>query len=136
MCLTLASPLDSGQAALLGALIGAGASVIVQIIAAFVTARHETRSFRRTLLKDQISSITDAYEYAINVISNMRTGGTADRTTQGNVLAQTSLRGSTEVKAIVESFFALPTANRQEFELAPLVNAMQQHLAQLEKSAK
>lgn len=136
MCLSLSSPLDPGQAALFGALIGAGASVIVQIIAAFVTARHETRSFRRTLLKDQIASVTDAYEFAINVISNMRTGGTPDRATQGNVLAQISLRGSAEVKSIVESFLALPNADRSGFEIAPLVQAMKQHLALLEKGAK
>lgn len=136
MCFNISSPLDSGQAALMGALIGAGASVIVQIIAAFVTARHETRSFQRTLRKEQIASVADAYEYALNVILNMKTGGGPDRATRGNVFAQISLRGSVQVKALVEAFLALSPEEKRVFEMEPLIKAMQQHIVQLEKKSE
>jgi gas vesicle protein len=128
----VAIPLDPGLAALIGAFIGAGSSVIVQIIAAFVTARHETRSFRRNLRKETIASITDAYEYALNVIFNMQSGGGPDRTTQGNVFAQISLRGSSQVKTLVSKFKELPPAERASFKTEELIKAMQEHIAQLE----
>jgi gas vesicle protein len=129
---SIAVPLDPGSAALMGALIGAGSSVIVQIIAAFVTAQHETRSFRRTLRKETIASVTDAYEYALNVIFNMQSGGAADRTIQGNVFAQISLRGSSQVKTLVSQFRELPPTERASFKIEELIKAMQEHIAQLE----
>ena len=60
----LAYPLDPGFAALLGTLIGSGSSIIVQIIAAIITANNNTKAFRREQRKEEIASITDAYEYA------------------------------------------------------------------------
>lgn len=136
MCINFTSPLDPGQAALIGALIGAGSSVVVQVIAAIVTARHETRSFRRTLRKEVIASVADAYEYALNVILNMQRGENLDRATYGNVFAQISLRGSPKVKTLVKEFLALPVTTRESFNIELLIEAMQQHIAQLENESR
>jgi hypothetical protein len=136
MNLSLSSPLDPGQAALLGASIGAGASVIVQVIAAFIAARHETRSFKRTLRKEQIENVSDVYEFTLNVIFNLRTGAAPDRTTLGKVFAQISLRGSSPVKAIVDEFLEMPQSEKQKFSIDQLTQAMQRHIAQLENDSK
>jgi hypothetical protein len=133
MFLTL--PLDPGLAALIGALIGAGSSVVVQIIAAVITARHETRSYRRTLRKELIASVLDSYEYALNVIFNMQRGGGVERSTEGNVFAQISLRGSPLVKKLVEDFRELPIDERKSFKIDILIGAMQQHITQLERES-
>lgn len=132
----ISTPLDPGIAALLGALLGAGASVVVQIIAAAVTARHETRAFRRTLRKETIASVADAYEYALNVIFGMQRGAAPDHATRGNVFAQVALRGSPRVKEIVTMFLELPPSERQELELKDLIVAMQQHLAALARDTE
>ncbi len=128
--------LDPGVAALLGALVGAGSSVIVQIVAAFVTASHETRTFRRTLRKETIASVADAYEHALNVLFNMRRGGAPDRATYGAVFAQLSLRGSTEVKSLMEEFQNLSSQDRTGFDIDKMIKAMQAHLEQLEHDSR
>ncbi len=134
--MSLTSPLDPGYAALIGALIGGGASVIVQIIAAIVTANHESRAFGRTLRKETIASTADAYEYALNVIFNMQRGSGPDSATYGNVFSQISLRGSPAVKLLVSEFRALAPANRVSFNIDQLIVAMQQHLKQLESDSR
>jgi hypothetical protein len=134
----LSHPLDPGFAALLGAVIGSGSSIIVQIIvqiiAAIITAKNNTKSFRREQRKEEIASITDAYEYALNVIFNIQRGQTPDSTTSGNMFAQISLRGSLEVKACVQVFQALPAQERQSFNIDELIDAMRKHITQLEQS--
>ena len=130
------SPLDPGIAALFGALIGAGASMIVQIIAAFVTARHESRSFQRTFRKEQVANVADAYEHALNVIFNMRTDGNPDRSTRGKVFAQISLRGSAPVRVIIETFLNLSPEEKRDFEIEGLIEAMQRHITQLENDTE
>jgi hypothetical protein len=130
----LSHPLDPGFAALLGALIGSASSIIVQIIAAIITAKNNTKSSRREQRKEEIASITDAYEYALNVIFNIQRGQTPDSTTSGNMFAQISLRGSLEVKACVQVFQALPAQGRQLFNIDELIDAMRKHITQLEQS--
>jgi gas vesicle protein len=119
----LPNPLDPGFAGLYGALIGAGSAVTVQIIAAIVTARHETRSFRRTLRKETMASVADAYEHALNVVMNMKRGAVPDKSTRGNGFAQISLRGSSRVKELVRQFLDLPeTEVDWFFWTGPIVN--------------
>lgn len=136
MRLMLPNPLDPGVAGLYGALIGAGSAVIVQIIAAIVTARHETRSFRRTLRKESLASVADAYEHALNVVMNMQRGGHPERTTLGNVFAQISLRGSPRIKELVCQFIDLPENEKSAFDIDLLIKEMQWHLARLEREAR
>lgn len=136
MRLMLPNPLDPGVAGLYGALIGAGSAVTVQMIAAIVTARHETRSFRRTLRKESLASVADAYEHALNVVMNMQRGGHPEKTTRGNVFAQISLRGSPRVKELVCHFLDLPDAEKPAFDIELLIKEMQWHLAQLEREAR
>ena len=121
----LPNPLDPGFAGLYGALIGAGSAVTVQIIAAIVTARHETRSFRRTLRKETMASVADAYEHALNVVMNMKRGAVPDKSTRGNVFAQISLRGSSRVKELVRQFLDLPETERPAFDIDLLISEMQ-----------
>jgi hypothetical protein len=117
-----------------GALIGSCSSIVVQIIAAIITANNNTKSFRREQRKKEIASITNAYEYALNVIFNIQRGQTPDSTTIGNMFTQISLRGSLEVKACVHGFQALPAQERQLFNIDELIDAIQKHITQLEQS--
>ncbi|EEG07336.1 hypothetical protein FuraDRAFT_3157 [Pseudogulbenkiania ferrooxidans 2002] len=117
-------------------MIGAGASVIVQIIAAVVAAKHEARSFHRTLRKEAIANVTDAYEYALNVTFNMQRGRGPDEATYGNVFAQIELRGSPAVKKLVREFRGLGPPERPSFNMDVLISAMQEHISQLEAESE
>jgi hypothetical protein len=130
----LSHPLDPGFAALLGALIGSCSSIVTQIIVASITANNNTKSFRREQKKEEIASITNAYEYALNIIFNIQRGQTPDFATIGNMFAQISLRGSSEVKDCVYGFQSLPALERQSFNIDELIDAMQKHIIQLEQS--
>lgn len=134
MFLQFPQVIDPGTAALLGAAVGAGSSVIVQIVAAFVTARHETRTFRRALYKETIACVADAYEHALNVFFNMRSGATPDRTTYGKVYAQLSLRGSSDVKLLMDQFQSLLPEDRASFNVEQMVATMRSHIDLLEKA--
>lgn len=136
MATVFPTQLDPGVAALIGALIGAGSSVVVQVIAAIISARHEARSFQRAFRKEVIGSVTDAYEYTLNVLFNMKRGNPPDPATYGNVFAQISLRGSDEVNELMNEFHSLAPAARADFDVSRVINAMQNHVKQLEREVR
>ena len=132
----LPNALDPGLAALIGALVGAGSAVVVQVIAAIITAQHNTRSYRRTLRKEIIASVADAYEHALNVFVNIKSGATPDKSTFGKVFAQISLRGSPAVNKLLNEFQMLSVSEKSNLDINPIINAMQEHLAKLERESR
>ncbi len=129
------STIDPGMAALFGAAIGAGASVIVQIIGAFVTSEHEVKRFQREIIKQQVVTLSETYELALNIIYNMKRNGNPDRSTRGSVFAQISLVGSPAVISLVNEFLEINSESQKKFDLNQLVKAMKEHISEVENGA-
>ncbi len=128
--------IDSTIAALLGATIGGVIGVIGTIITVVSTSRREFTSFRRSQLQQNFDWVSSAYEYALNVMFNIKRDGNPDRATYGNVFAQLSLFGSPEVKSLFDHYLALDSEKKKEFETQKLINAMKEHLHSLQNATK
>ena len=126
------SQIDPGLSTLFGAFIGAGASVLVQIVAAIVAARAMRIEHRRSARGSELASVSDAYEHALNVIFNMMRGSQPDRATHGHVFAQISLRGSPQVRELILAFLDLERAEMAGFDPNPVIEAMKRHVEKLE----
>lgn len=122
--------IDAGLAAILGAAVGGVLTLIAAVVSGMFTAWQENRANSRAAREAKLASTIDAYEYALNVFFNK--DGNPDRATRGNVFAQISLRGSQQVRVLLEEYLALPNDQRLAFDIDRFVFAMKAHIAEIE----
>jgi len=123
--------LASASSALIGAAVGSLLTLLGTVIAAWAAARRERLSFERVHSQQHIDRVRDGYDFALNVLFNMKRGGSPDRATHGNVFARISLLGSPEVRHIVAVYLEAAPQDRS-IDLARLIEAMKSHLHELE----
>lgn len=123
--------LDPAVSALVGAVIGGVIGVVGTVITAWATSRREHRAFLRTTSQQHSDLLRTTYEFALNVVFNMRRQASPDRATLGTTFAQVRLFGSTEVNELLDSYLDSP--GQSTLDLAALVDAMKQHLLDVTK---
>lgn len=124
--------IDSTTAALFGAIIGGLIGVIGTLITTWATFKQESKSFKRNNSQKHIDDVTSAYFFSLNVLFNIKRGGSPDRATYGDVYAKISLIGSDEVKLLINEIIALPDDKRKEINLDKIIESMTRHIKTLE----
>ena len=128
----LSTPINAATSALVGAIVGGLVALIGVLLNLWAAKSREAKSFERTKRLRMIEQTADSYQYALNVIYNLKRGGMPDRSTRGNVFGQMSLFACGSVRAISDDFLKMSDDEQKTFDLDPLIKEMRSHLDQLE----
>ena len=124
-------PIDPAVTALVGVAIGGVIGVVGTVLTALATSGRERKAFLRSASQQHSDRVRSTYEHALNVLFNLNGGGSPDRTTYGNLVAQMALFGSPEVNRLLDAYLVLPLEGRQA-DLTAFTVAMKRHLENLD----
>jgi hypothetical protein len=119
--------LDSGAAALFGALIGAGGALVGQMLTGLGKAWYESAAFQRLNHKERINQITEVYKYAVDAIYRIKDGKVNSVEERAKVTSAVRFFGSKEVNQLIDQYFL----HQEGFDEKTVIDAMQRHLEDL-----
>ena len=121
---------SSSNPALLGALIGGGAiGVIGTLITTWSSFHKDELNLKRQLKEKQIADFSETCVFSINVIYNITTGGSPDRTSRGVMIAKLKLFGNEEINNLLKEF----VKDERSFDVQRMVKAMKIQLDDLKR---